>query len=43
VAGCARSLRLHGDTASADLLDDRLAAMRRRVAATASGSGAVNT
>jgi tetratricopeptide (TPR) repeat protein len=43
VAGCARSLRLLGDTASADLLDDRLAAMRRRVAATASGSGAVNT
>ncbi|MFO0606541.1 MAG: protein kinase [Polyangiales bacterium] len=35
VAGCARALRLLGDAASADLLDERLSAMRRRVAATA--------
>jgi serine/threonine protein kinase/predicted ATPase len=34
VSGCMRALRWLGDAASADLLDERLSAMRRRVAAT---------
>jgi tetratricopeptide (TPR) repeat protein len=38
MAGCARALRQYGDHAGADLLDERLAAMRGRVAATANGA-----